>query len=166
MPPRRPGASKKDDLATLATLATLPDFVDPDEAVVSSWFADYKSEETSEGSVAWLAEVASNPQRSDRLGVGATPAKVADQPAKELQPLGKAARKAMNRRLRREKEEAEYALQGQRRLQKLGGNGASSDSEEDQGRAARPGTGAGSARRGDPTQPQPLWKPRMLVETM
>lgn len=26
-----------DDLATLATLATLPDFVDPDEAVVSSW---------------------------------------------------------------------------------------------------------------------------------
>jgi len=62
-----------------------------------------------------------------------------DQPAKELQPLGKAARKAMNRRLgiwdvflysttrfkhsgtsfalkfqrlRREKEEAEYALQG------------------------------------------------------
>eukprot|EP00438_Fugacium_kawagutii_P034800 Skav236264 [mRNA] locus=scaffold829:666752:674773:- [translate_table: standard] len=94
--------SQRSRRADLATLANLPDFVDPDEAVVSSWFADYKSEDVSAGSVAWLAEVASNPQRSDRLGVGATSVKVADQPedqpAKELQPLGKAAKKAMNRR--------------------------------------------------------------------
>eukprot|EP00434_Breviolum_minutum_P035691 symbB.v1.2.031602.t1/scaffold3687.1/size52011/3 len=117
MPPRRPGVSTK-QADHLDPLANLPDFVDPDEAIVSSWseadraghrletssslglprFKDYTSQDATEGSVTWLAEVASQPQRSDRLGVGATPAKVADQPAKELQPLGKAARKAMNRR--------------------------------------------------------------------
>ena len=64
-------------------LANLPDFVDPDEAIVSSWseadraghrletssslglprFKDYTSQDATEGSVTWLAEVASQPQR-------------------------------------------------------------------------------------------------------
>eukprot|EP00913_Durusdinium_trenchii_P004475 g4154.t1 len=89
----------------------LPEFEDPDEAIVSSWFADYESSKgNGQGDAAWLASVASAPQRSGRLGVGATLTKA--EPAKEMQPLNKAARKAMNRRLRREKEEEEHALEG------------------------------------------------------
>ncbi|CAE7558220.1 RAB23 [Symbiodinium natans] len=95
----------------------IPEFIDPDEAVVSGWFTDYQS--TSEGGggegMSWLAAVASRPHRSERLGVGASPP-AKEERAKELQPLGKAARKAMNRRLRREQEEAEYAAEGSKIL--------------------------------------------------
>ena len=146
--PRRPGASthKEEDLAKI------PEFVDPDESTVSSWFADYKpSEGNREGDAAWLAAVASGPQRSARLGVGATPK---EREPKEMQPLSKAARKAMNRRLQREKEEEEQASEGRKRLEKWGLGGIamapSESSEEEQGRAGfTRQVGATSAPKGD-----------------
>ncbi|CAE7865301.1 RAB23 [Symbiodinium microadriaticum] len=98
------------DAPTDGTAAVIPEFIDPDEAVVSGWFADYKSTSNDGGgdAMSWLAAVASRPHRSERLGVGASPPAKEDR-AKEMQPLGKAARKAISRRLRREQEEAEYA---------------------------------------------------------
>ncbi|CAK9024479.1 unnamed protein product [Durusdinium trenchii] len=140
--PRRPGTSIKKEEA----FTPLPEFEDPDEAIVSSWFADYESSKgNGQGDAAWLASVASAPQRSGRLGVGATLTKA--EPAKEMQPLNKAARKAMNRRLRREKEEEEHALEGRLRLQKLRGTGVGSNSgssEDGEGRAALARSGSGS----------------------
>ncbi|CAK9026008.1 Ras-related protein Rab-23 [Durusdinium trenchii] len=145
--PRRPGTSIKKEEA----FTPLPEFEDPDEAIVSSWFADYESSKgNGQGDAAWLASVASAPQRSGRLGVGATLTKA--EPAKEMQPLNKAARKAMNRRLRREKEEEEHALEGRLRLQKLRGTGVGSNSgssEDGEGRAALARSGSGAAGKGD-----------------
>ncbi|CAE7440853.1 RAB23 [Symbiodinium sp. CCMP2456] len=105
----RPQERSKDASAD-GTAAVIPEFIDPDEAVVSGWFADYKSTSDDGGgdAMSWLAAVASRPHRSERLGVGASPPAKEDR-AKEMQPLGKAARKAISRRLRREQEEAEYA---------------------------------------------------------
>eukprot|EP00439_Symbiodinium_sp_Y106_P060319 s2205_g8.t3 len=108
----RPQERSKDAPAD-GTAAVIPEFIDPDEAVVSGWFADYTSTSDDGGgdAMSWLAAVASRPHRSERLGVGASPP-AKEECAKEMQPLGKAARKAISRRLRREQEEAEYAAKG------------------------------------------------------
>lgn len=86
----------------------MPDFVDQDESLVQSWFADYE-EPPKDGEVAqattWLTTVLARPPRSQRLGVGAEPPKK-DVP-KEVEVVSQFARRLLRRKARRDEEEDE-----------------------------------------------------------
>ncbi|CAE8617008.1 unnamed protein product, partial [Polarella glacialis] len=76
-----------------------------------------------------------------RLGLGAVaPSK--EELQKDVAPLGKATKKALNRRRKRDEEEAEYAAEGRARLLRIGGSLSAADggngdvSEDDVGRAS------------------------------
>eukprot|EP00929_Paragymnodinium_shiwhaense_P079159 TRINITY_DN41168_c0_g1_i1.p1 TRINITY_DN41168_c0_g1~~TRINITY_DN41168_c0_g1_i1.p1 ORF type:complete len:314 (+),score=73.46 TRINITY_DN41168_c0_g1_i1:96-944(+) len=122
-----------DDAAASLQAVSIPEFLDPDEDLVRSWFGG-SSEGTggaaktsnllsTSATEAWLASVVERRPRPNSLGLGAEPVRREDTKEAFIEAAGpqlnKAVRRLVNRKARREDEEAQEAESWKKRTKHM-----------------------------------------------